>query len=71
MCKEAWKELSAEEKKEFAEKHEDELKEKKEEKLNAPKKEKKPRALSAYILYSNSHREEMKKKYPGMTRMNE
>ena len=58
MCKEAWKEMDKEEKKEYIEKHADDKKEK--------KKEKKPRAPSAFILYSTSHREEIKKKYPGM-----
>lgn len=59
MCKDAWKEMDKEDKKEFIEKHSDDLKDKK-------KKDKKTRAPSAFILYSTSHREEIKKKYPGM-----
>lgn len=58
MCKDAWKEMDKEDKKEFIEKHSDDLKDK--------KKDKKTRAPSAFILYSMSHREEIKKKYPGM-----
>ena len=58
MCKDAWKEMDKEDKKEFIEKHSDDLKDK--------KKDKKTRAPSAFILYSTSHREEIKKKYPGM-----
>ena len=58
MCKDAWKEMDKEDKKEFIDKHADDLKDK--------KKDKKTRAPSAFILYSTSHREEIKKKYPGI-----
>lgn len=72
MCQEGWKALSDEEKKPYVEKHEEDIKRSKEvTEEEAKKATKKPRALTAYQLFSANHREEMKKANPGMIEMNE
>lgn len=72
MCQEGWKALSDEEKKPYVEKHEEDIKRSKEVTEEETKKvTKKPRALTAYQLFSASRREEIKKANPGMIDISE